>query len=745
MKEAGEPGLQSLEIWGGVECTVNRVEEAYFDQLRMSGHDRRPEDLRTFAALGLKTLRFPVLWERMVDGGPSDQLDGTRINWRWSDERLQLARELGLRVIVGFVHHGSGPRFTNLLDPEFPAKLAAFARQFAERYPWVETYTPINEPLTTARFSGLYGVWYPHARDDRRFFAMLVNECRATVEAMRAVRTCNHDARLLLTEDLGKIFSTPLLKYQAEFENERRWLSMDLLCGRLGPNHPLWGYCRDCGLSDGDAAFFAEAPVPPDLIGINHYITSNRFLDERLERYPPRCHGSNGRHRYADIEAVRVGAEIVTGSKELLCETWRRYRRPLALSEVHLGCTRDEQMRWLAENWRSAAELRAEGVDVRAVTAWSLLGSFEWNSLVTRTDGFYEPGVFDLRGAAPRPTALANMVQAFARQREFDHPVLDVPGWWHRPDRHLYPPVLLSTGANAALKAPPAVTGRAARPREILITGGRGTLATAFAFICERRGLRYRLASRQDLDAADADAVVALLDELRPWAVVNAAGYCRVDEAERAVDACFRDNVEAPAVLAAACAARGIKLLTFSSDLVFDGASRAPYTEGAAVAPLNVYGRSKAKAEIEVLSRMDDALVIRTSAFFGPWDEYNFLTLTLRRLARGDSVVALADQVVSPTYVPDLVNACLDLLIDGEKGVWHLANDGAVTWPDFARLATVRLGFDDRCLISVPRLEAGLAAARPEYSALGSARGRLLPDLEQAVARYCDECRVAVH
>ena len=111
--------------------------------------------------------------------------------------------------------------------------------------------------------------------------------------------------------------------------------------------------------------------------------------------------------------------------------------------------------------------------------------------------------------------------------------------------------------------------------------------------------------------------------------------------------------------------------MTFSSDLVFDGAQSSPYVENDAVSPLNVYGRSKARSEALVLDRYPDALVVRTSAFFSPWDEHNFVTSALRALRAGQSFPAAQDMTVSPTYVPDLVDACLDLLIDRESG--HLA------------------------------------------------------------------------
>ncbi len=201
-------------------------------------------------------------------------------------------------------------------------------------------------------------------------------------------------------------------------------------------------------------------------------------------------------------------------------------------------------------------------------------------------------------------------------------------------------------------------------------------------------------------------------------------------------------TLHGPATLAAACAARGIQLLTFSSDLVFDGAKREPYVERDAPAPLCEYGRSKAEAEALVFSALPAALVVRTSAFFGPWDEYNFVTSALRALAEGVEFAAADDVVVSPTYVPDLTHACLDLLIDGEGGVWHLSNAGALTWADFARLAAGRAGLESSLVRGCPTASLGLAAPRPAFSALDSERGALLPPLDDALARYFNECEL---
>src|SRR5215216_1500141 len=132
-----DPGI---ELWGGVECTRNSVGDRYFDQVESTGHAARPIDLELFAGVGLRTLRYPVLWESVAPQG----LDSA--DWRRSDERLGQMRALGIDPVVGFLHHGSGPRHTSLLDPTFPAQLAEFARAVAARYPWLRRFTPVNEP-----------------------------------------------------------------------------------------------------------------------------------------------------------------------------------------------------------------------------------------------------------------------------------------------------------------------------------------------------------------------------------------------------------------------------------------------------------------------------------------------------------------------------------------------------------------------------------------------------------------------
>lgn len=268
--------------------------------------------------------------------------------------------------------------------------------------------------------------------------------------------------------------------------------------------------------------------------------------------------------------------------------------------------------------------------------------------------------------------------------------------------------------------------------RPVLITG-TGTLGHAFARLCDERGLARVLVSRRELELSLPDAAERAVRGCRPWLVVNTAGYSRVDHAERDRVTCFRDNVCGPELLARACALHATPLVTFSSDLVFDGSRSVPYLETDRLAPLGVFGRSKQAAELRVLDACPDALVIRAGACFGPWDDHNFITAALHELACGRDAPVARDLVVSLAYLPDLVHACLDLAIDGERGCWHLAHAGAVTVSEAVRRAAP--GARER-VIEVDPEALGWSARRPPYRALGSSRGALLPALDDALGRY---------
>lgn len=424
-----------MAVWGGIECTVNRVGDVYQDQVKRSGHQDRLSDLDCLAELGIQALRYPVLWERTAPDHP-DQLD-----WRWTDERLNRLRALGVRPIAGLVHHGCGPRYATFDSPAFEQELPRYARRVAERYPWLTDYTPVNEPLTTARFSGLYGHWFPHGRSDRQFVQLLLRQIRATIDAMAQIRHVQPNARLIQTDDLSFVHSTERVSYQADFENERRWLSWDLLCGRVTPGHALWHYLLREGAEEHVLWAIAEHPCPPGIVGVNHYVTSERYLDDKRSKYPRRTHSGNGRHCYADTEVVRAAPDKRLGIGKLLLQVWERYGLPMAVTEAHLGDSVDEQKRWLGEIWQQANAARRAGADVQAVTVWALLGLYDWHCLLTRQEDRYEPGTFDVRTGFPEPTALTDMIRQLANGSPADVLMPPGMGWWQgRPEVRLPAP-----------------------------------------------------------------------------------------------------------------------------------------------------------------------------------------------------------------------------------------------------------------------------------------------------------------
>lgn len=417
----------ALELWGGAECTVNRIGDRIHDQIertRHPGHD-------VVADIGFKALRIPVLWERVAATAQPD--------WAWSDRELAVCRREGIRPIVGLLHHGSGPPSTDLLDPGFPAAFAAYARDVAQRYPWVRDWTPINEPLTTARFSGLYGHWYPHCSNNDDFLRCLLHQLQASVLAMREIRRVIPRARSVHTEDLGRATASPRLQAQCVFENERRWLSCDLLCGVASAGVEAARRSTDDPAIVALFDWLLANPSPPDVVGINHYVTSNRHLDDRVELFPDVPVGGNGRQAYVDVEGVRVRGIACAGFEQLLVEAWDRMHLPLALTEVHMQGTVHEQRCWLESAWNGALAARARGIPVLAVTAWGLFGHVDWHNLVTREENIYAAGVFDTAARPLQASPLFLVLQALAAaDTAAPQPSPDVPGWWKQDHRFSY-------------------------------------------------------------------------------------------------------------------------------------------------------------------------------------------------------------------------------------------------------------------------------------------------------------------
>jgi dTDP-4-dehydrorhamnose reductase len=223
----------------------------------------------------------------------------------------------------------------------------------------------------------------------------------------------------------------------------------------------------------------------------------------------------------------------------------------------------------------------------------------------------------------------------------------------------------------------------------ILVFGRSGQLAQELADLGARGGRRIVRLGRDACDLLAGADPAAPIDALRPAAVINAAAYTAVDRAEAEPDLALRLNRDAPAAVAAACAARGLPFLHVSTDYVFDGSKGAPYVEHDSRRPLGAYGRSKAEGEDAVRAAGGVSAVVRTGWLWSVHGS-NF-PKTMLRLAQGrDEVGVVADQRGRPTHAAVLAQALValaDRLATGEaaaRGVFHLANRGDAVWADVA-------------------------------------------------------------
>nr|WP_269141351.1 NAD(P)-dependent oxidoreductase [Sphingomonas sp. IC-56] len=310
-------------------------------------------------------------------------------------------------------------------------------------------------------------------------------------------------------------------------------------------------------------------------------------------------------------------------------------------------------------------------------------------------------------------------------------------GWWRRNIRIEHPITPRPAPLRDYLPSPKWADLGNSPP--VLIAGATGTLGQAFARYAAHRDIVHVLTSRAELDLADPASIDAALDRYKPWAVINAAGWVRVDDAEDEAGACMAANADGAVRLAQACAARGIPTVSFSSDLVFDGTTGRPYVESDTPAPLGVYGQSKAQAEAQIAALPGKHLMIRTAAFFSPHDAHNFAVHVVNTLSRGERLAAAADAVVTPTYVPHLCNTALDLLIDGAEGIWHLSNGEPLSWADFASRVAQATGLDPSLIDAVPGDTLGWKAKRPANAALASERGTLMPSFTRALESFAQK------
>ena len=273
------------------------------------------------------------------------------------------------------------------------------------------------------------------------------------------------------------------------------------------------------------------------------------------------------------------------------------------------------------------------------------------------------------------------------------------------------------------------------------MAGSDGQLGRA---LVERLGSRVVWAgNRAALDVRDQAAVRARVADARPDVVVNATAYNKVDRAEAERDLAMAVNQAGPRNLATAAAEAGALLVHVSTNYVFDGALRRPYTEDDAARPLGVYGLSKLAGEAAVMSVNGRYLIVRTSALYGrPANREtggNFIDRILEGARAGIPLRVVNDQEVSTTYAPDLAAAIVSMAEADCRGLFHVVNEGSCTWHALAVEALTQAGLGAR-VEALSSEELAAPARRPTYSVLSTERyrSRGLPPLREWRAALAD-------
>jgi dTDP-4-dehydrorhamnose reductase len=230
------------------------------------------------------------------------------------------------------------------------------------------------------------------------------------------------------------------------------------------------------------------------------------------------------------------------------------------------------------------------------------------------------------------------------------------------------------------------------------------------------------------LDLANLDAVREKLHATDFDVLINTAAFTNVDLCETQPEQAFRINAEAPGVLAEICGDKNATLIHFSTDYVFDGEKRTPYTEEDEPNPISVYGQSKLAGEKEVLATENRHLVVRVSWVFGP-DRPSFIDGMIKRAQENEKVDAIADKFSTPTYTRDIARMLPQFFDrDVEDGILHFANAGKCSWQEYAQWALDccdKAGLSLRAkTVGACRLKdmANWIARRPVYSVLSTAK-----------------------
>lgn len=395
-----------LHLGVGIEDTFvpqERPGHRKLDLYELTQHyDNWRNDLALAAESGAELIRWGIPWYRV-------EPEEGRFDFSWVDEVAAELRRLGLRCVVDLMHYGTPLWMTDsFLDPGYPDAVARYAGEVASCYRGVfGDYTPLNEPMINALWCGQRGIWPPYLTGDEGFVRLamiLVDGARRTQAAIRAA---DPDATIVHVE-AGIQWATDLGPDRPKaFLDEWRFVMLDLLLGRVGVDHPMYGYLTQFGARAEQLAEFAAALVTPDVLGLNYYPAfSRKGLDAATGAL-------------VDVEAGQEGL------LELVRDYAGRYDLPLALTETsRIAADPADKIAWLDDLLDAVAQLRAEGIDLAALFWFPVLDMFDWEyRLGTRPLDDYRQqfGLVDLvRGADGRLGRVTNAAYRHFQQLAAD-------------------------------------------------------------------------------------------------------------------------------------------------------------------------------------------------------------------------------------------------------------------------------------------------------------------------------------
>ncbi|HEX8167255.1 MAG TPA: family 1 glycosylhydrolase [Beijerinckiaceae bacterium] len=343
------------------------------DEMEKCGHYRHwKTDFELVQELGICFLRYgPPIHQTFLGPG--------RYDWEFADLAFGELKRHNLVPIVDLCHFGVPDFIGNFQNPDFPRLFAQYARAFAERYPWVQLYTPVNEMYICALFSASYGWWNEQMTSDRAFVTALKHLVKANVCAMSCILDVRPDAIFIQSESSEYFHAdNPSAIKPAEVMNARRFLSLDLNYGRRVDSE-MYEYLLDNGMTRDEYHFFIDRNLRHHCIMGNDYYVTNE-------------------HRVAADGATR-SAGAVFGYDEITRQYYDRYRLPVMHTETNLmeGEGGHEAVDWLWNQWANVLRVRNTGVPIVGFTWYSLTDQVDWDVALREARGTVNPlGLYDL-------------------------------------------------------------------------------------------------------------------------------------------------------------------------------------------------------------------------------------------------------------------------------------------------------------------------------------------------------------